>query len=161
MEKVRVLSGSEPSLFQQLVENAGEGIVVADAQGTIRFWNAAAETIFGFSAEDAVGQSLDLIIPEPQRARHWEGYRTVMRTGVTRYGKQLLAVPAVRKDGARISLEFSVVLLRGRDGGVEGIAAIIRDVTEAWQQTRGLRQRVSSLEAEIRTLGREPPTPGL
>ena len=152
-----MLTGSEPWLFEQLVEGAGDGIVVADALGTIRFWNAGAEAIFGFSAVEAVGQSLDLIIPEPQRARHWEGYRTVMRTGVTRYGRQLLAVPAVRKDGARISLEFSVVLLRGPENGVEGIAAIIRDVTAAWQQTRSLRQRVSSLEAEIRTLQGESP----
>jgi PAS domain S-box-containing protein len=158
-----LLSGSESSLFQQLVEGAAEGIVVADAQGTIRFWNAGAETIFGFSAAETVGHSLDLIIPEAQRERHWAGYRTVMQTGVTRYGRQLLAVPAVRKDGARISLEFSVVLLRGREGRVEGIAAIIRDVTDAWHQTRSLRQHLSSLEAEIRVLrGDSPdvPSPG-
>ena len=152
-----MLTGSDSSLFKQLVDNAGEGIVVADADGTIRFWNGGAETIFGFSAEEAVGQSLDLIIPEPQRARHWAGYRTVMATGVTRYGTQLLAVPAVRKDGARISLEFSVVLLFGPESRVEGIAAIIRDVTDAWQQGRSLRQRLSALEAELRTLRGDPP----
>jgi PAS domain S-box-containing protein len=154
---LRVLSGSESWLFQQLVDGAAEGIVVADAGGTIRFWNAGAQTIFGFSAAEAVGQTLDLIIPEPQRARHWAGYRNVMQRGVTRYRTQLLAVPAVRNDGARISLEFSVVLLHGPEGGLQGIAAIIRDVTEAWQQARSLRQRVRSLEEELRALRGEAP----
>jgi PAS domain S-box-containing protein len=153
-----VLSGSESWMFQQLVEAAGEGIVVADASGTIRFWNTGAETIFGFTAAEAVGQTLDLIIPEAQRARHWDGYHTVMKTGVTRYGKQLLAVPANRKDGTRISLEFSVVLLRRGNGEVEGIAAVIRDVTEAWRQARTLRERVSTLEAELRVAGGLPPS---
>ena len=123
--------------------------MVADAQGTIRFWNASAEVIFGFPAAEALGQSLDLIIPEPQRARHWTGYRRVMETGVSKYGRELLAVPARRKDGARISLEFSVVLLHDADGRMEGIGAIIRDVTEGWQRERGLREQVAKLQTEL------------
>jgi PAS domain S-box-containing protein len=140
----------EPWLYQRIVDDAPEAILVADPEGTIVFWNAAAEVMFGYAAADAVGRSLDLIIPEAQRARHWDGYRRVMQTGLSRYTSDVLAVPALCADGRRISLEFHVVLLRAGDDGVTGIAAIIRDVTERWQQDRALRQRLQTLEAEHR-----------
>jgi PAS domain S-box-containing protein len=91
-------------LFRQIVEEIPEGVIFADRQGMVRLWNRAAETMFGYSADEALGQSLDLIVPERFRARHWEGYRHVMATGVTSYGQRLLAVPAIRKDGQRISM---------------------------------------------------------
>jgi PAS domain S-box-containing protein len=97
--------------------------------------------MFGHPAGEAVGQTLDLIIPERYRARHWEGYRTVMATGVTRYGRELLAVPAIRKDGRRISLEFSIALLRDDTGALAGAAAIIRDVTARWEREQASRSR--------------------
>jgi PAS domain S-box-containing protein len=123
-----------------LVREAADAIVVADAAGTIRLWNRGAERIFGFTAAEAVGASLDLIIPERQRARHWEGYETVMRSGRSRYADgQLLAVPALRKDGARISIEFTIVPLRGADGTLEGLGAILRDVTARFEETKALR----------------------
>lgn len=133
-------------LSQQIVQNAPDAIVVADREGTIRLWNAGAVAIFGYRADEAVGGSLDLIIPERQRARHWDGYRRVMATGVTRYGRDLLAVPAVRKDGSRISLEFTILPLRDAGGDIAGVAAILRDVTERWEQDRALRQRLAALE---------------
>jgi PAS domain S-box-containing protein len=134
-------------LYRRIVEESPEAIVVADTAGVIQFWNPSAETIFGFSAEEAVGHSLDLIIPEPQRERHWAGYHAVMRTGETRYGRELLAVPAVRKDGTRISVEFYVVLLRNESGAIRGIAALVRDVSARWQRDRELQQRLRALEA--------------
>lgn len=143
----------EPAeLNRQIVEGAPEAIIAADASGVIRAWNAGAERIFGFTADEAIGQSLDIIIPEPQRARHWEGYRRVMETGVTKYGSQLLAVPALRRDGARISVEFHVVLLRDAGGKTIGIAATMRDVTERWHQDRARRQQIRDLEAELAKL---------
>ncbi len=137
-------------LCQRIVEDNPDAIIYADREGTIRLWNAGAEAIFGYRADEAVGQSLDLIIPEKQRGRHWEGYRTVMATGVTRYGRELLKVPAMRKDGSRISLEFSIVLLRDAAGQPMGAAAILRDVTERWQQERAVRERLAALEAKTR-----------
>ncbi len=137
-------------LCQRIVEDNPDAIIYADREGTIRLWNAGAEAIFGYWADEAVGQSLDLIIPEKQRGRHWEGYRTVMATGVTRYGRELLKVPAMRKDGSRISLEFSIVLLRDAAGQPMGAAAILRDVTERWQQERAVRERLAALEAKTR-----------
>ena len=130
-----------PWLFQRVVESMPEAVVVSDRDGVILFWNAGAEAMFGHTAAEAVGQTLDIIIPERFRARHWEGYRTVMSTGVTRYGRELLAVPAIRKDGRRISLEFSIALLRDDDGALASAVAIIRDVTARWEREQAARAR--------------------
>ena len=129
-----------------LVRAAGDAIVVADPEGLVRFWNPAAERIFGFTEAEALGRSLDLIIPERFHARHWAGYREVMRTGVTRYGTDILRVPAGRKDGQRISIAFTVALLRDPAGRVTGIAAIMRDETKRWEEEQALRRRLAELE---------------
>ena len=123
-----------------------EAVIFADREGVIRLWNHGAELMFGYSREEAVGQSLDLIIPERHRARHWDGYGNVMVTGTTRYGRELLADPAMRKDGHRISIEFSIALLRHDAGALSGAAAVIRDVTARWERERTLRQRAAELE---------------
>ena len=138
-------------LCQQIVEGTQEAIIFADRDGIIRLWNAGAEAMFGYAAAEAIGQSLDLIVPERQRGRHWEGYHKVMATGVTRYGKELLAVPAVRKDGTRISLEFTIVLLRDEAGQPMGTAALMRDVTTRWQQERAVKERLAALEMKEET----------
>jgi PAS domain S-box-containing protein len=138
-------------LCQQIVEGTQEAIIFADRDGIIRLWNAGAEAMFGYAATEAIGQSLDLIVPERQRGRHWEGYHKVMATGVTRYGKELLAVPAVRKDGTRISLEFTIVLLHDEAGQPMGTAALLRDVTARWQQERAVKERLAALEMKEET----------
>jgi len=122
---------------------------VAGVAGTIRYWNAGAEATFGHGAAEAVGQSLDPIIPEAQRAGHWDGYRRVRETGTTRYGRTVLAVPALHRDGRRLSIEFRVIVLRKSDGVPSGIAATIRDVTERWHEDRALRRRLHDLEGEL------------
>ena len=128
-------------LCRQIVDEAQDAIIYADREGRIELWNSGAALIFGYSTEEAIGQSLDLIIPEKLRSRHWEGYHRVMATGSTRYGRELLAVPAVRKDGARISVEFTIVLVRSHDGELLGTAAIIRDVTARWQKEQELKSK--------------------
>ena len=113
-----------------LIESAGDAIIVADTKGRIIFWNGAAERLFGHARDEALGQSLDLIIPERQRARHWAGYEKTMASGETKYGTQLLRVPAMHKDGRRISIAFTVTLLFDANRKVQAIAAIVRDDTE-------------------------------
>ena len=128
-----------------LIRDAPDAIVYADEAGVIRFWNRGAERIFGFAAAEAVGQSLDIIIPETLRARHWEGYDRVMRAGVSRYSSgDVLAVPGLRKDGSRISLEFTVVPLRDDEGRMRGIAAILRDVTKRFGEIKELRRQLAA-----------------
>lgn len=114
-----------------LVREAPDAMVYADREGVVRFWNRGAERIFGFSETEAVGQSLDIIIPEDLRARHWAGFRQTIRSGKTRYGAgDTLAVRALRKDRRPISIEFSIVPFRGAGGTIVGIAAILRDMRE-------------------------------
>lgn len=133
-----------------LVQAAGDAIIAAGTDGKIRLWNPAAERIFGFTAEEALGHSLDLIIPERWRHRHWEGYQRVMRTGQTRYGTEVLRVPALHKDGRALSIAFTVALLHAGDGGIQAIAAIVRDETTRWEEERALRRRLAELEARSR-----------
>ncbi len=135
-------------LCRRIVEDAPDVIIFADREGVIRLWNAGAQAVFGYQPEEALGKTLDLIVPERLRERHWEGFRRVIATGVTRYGREeLLAVPAIGKDGGRISVEFSIVMLRDAAGEPLGIAAILRDVTQRWQEQQQLRKRLAALEA--------------
>ena len=133
--------------FEQLVSNAGDAIVVSDADGAIVVWNAAAERIFGFTPEEAIGRTLDLITPDRHRQRHWDGYHKTMRTGVTRYGAEVLRVPALHKDGRSLSIAFTVSMLFAADETVTGITAVIRDETERWDAERAMRRRIAELEA--------------
>jgi len=145
---------SHEELCKGIVEQTQFAVIFSDSEGVIRFWNAGAEAMFGYTAQETLGQSLDLIIPERQRARHWEGYRKVMATGITKYGREMLAVPAMRKDGARISVEFSIVLLRGHSGDLLGAAAIMQDVTPRWEQQKKLKERLAFLEGKLEQAGK-------
>ncbi len=133
-------------LSERIIQHAADAIVVASPDGKITLWNPAAERLFGFAAAEAVGKSLDLIVPERHRARHWAGYNEVMRTGTTHYGSQVLRVPAIRKDGSQVSVAFTVGLLKESDGRVEAIFAILRDDSERWNTEKALRQKVAGLE---------------
>jgi PAS domain S-box-containing protein len=132
----------------RLVEAIGDAIVVSDANGAINSWNPAAEHLFGFTKAEALGNSLDLIIPERLRERHWAGYRKTMASGETRYGHDLLRVPAVHKDGRALSIAFTVGLLYGPQREVKGIVAVIRDETTRFAEERNLRKRLAELEAK-------------
>ncbi len=126
--------------YQQVVEALGDAVVVADADGIITLWNSAAERLFGFTKTDALGKSLDLIIPERLRQRHWAGYDKAMASGETRPGRDLLRVPALHKDGRTLSIAFTVGLLFGQEGKVTGIAAVIRDDSDHFDQEQKLRK---------------------
>ena len=134
------------TLCRQILTLAPDAILFADQRGIIRLWNHGAERIFGCSASDAIGQSLDLIIPEKLRKRHWDGYHKTMETGETSYSIDLLAVPALHHDGSRISTEFSIVMLNDDDGKPIGVAAIMRDVTKQYQKEKMLLDRLADLE---------------
>ncbi len=133
--------------FRQIVEQAPDAILFADQEGVIRLWNRGCELVFGYRAEEALGRSLDLIIPERLRGRHWDGYFKVMETGESRYGTDLLSVPALHRDGRQISCAFSIVLLK--EGNVIlGVASIMRDVSATFEKEKELRARISQLEGE-------------
>ena len=132
--------------LHQLVDCVGDAVIVADAHEKIVLWNAAATRIFGYTEEEAVGNTLDLIVPERQRPRHSEGYAKSMETGTTRYGASLLKVPARHKDGRSLSIAFTVGMLFDENQQATGVAAVIRDETERFAEERALKKRLSELE---------------
>ena len=126
--------------YRTLVRETPDAIIYADSQGLIAFWNKGAERIFGYPEAEAVGKSLDLIIPESLRKRHWSGFEQTVQSGTSRYGAgDLLAVPAIRKDGTRLSVEFTILPLHDRSGRTLGIAATLRDVTGRFEEMKALR----------------------
>ena len=138
---------ADSTLLEAILQTSSEAIIASDVDGKILFWNPGATRIFGFDAAEALGQSLDLIIPEKLRARHWQGYRHVMDTGRSRYGEgDLLSVPAVTKDGRRISVEFTIVMLRDDQGNMIGMASVMRDSTARFEEMKSLRRRIAELE---------------
>ena len=137
-------------LSPRILDGSPDAILICDDAGIVRYWNAAAERVFGFGVTEALGVSLNLIIPEHLRARHWAGWEATMRTGITRYGEgQLLAVPALHKDGRQVSIEFSIQLAKDPGGQIEWVVAIIRDVTERYIREKALRARVKALQDQI------------
>lgn len=139
-----------PDLAARLVQSAPDAVLVTDMKGKIVLWNPGAEAVFGYTAEEAIGQTLDIIIPERLRARHWEGFRQTAGTGKSRYGAQeLLSVPALRRDGSQISCEFSLAPLRGEDGAMTGMGAILRDVSVRRKEEKILKERLAALEKEL------------
>jgi PAS domain S-box-containing protein len=130
-----------------LVNAVGDAVVACDAQGAITLWNPAAERMFGFSEAEALGASLDIIIPERMRKRHWDGYHETMRTGITKYGHDVLRVPAIGKDDRALSISFTVAMLFSADGKAETIVSVMRDETARFQEDRALRKRIAELEA--------------
>jgi PAS domain S-box-containing protein len=135
------------NFIAQLVQESPDIIMMADLNGIIRYWNRGAEQIFGYAASEAVGQSLDLIIPENLRERHWEGYNRVMASGVTKYTTGLLSSPGVKRDGSRVSLEFSMILLKDDTGGMQGCGTVMRDVTARWLREKELKTRLAACDA--------------
>jgi PAS domain S-box-containing protein len=133
-------------LAVRILDGSPDAILICDRAGIVIYWNAAAERVFGFAATEALGASMNLIIPERLRARHWAGWEAAMTTGATRYDAgQLLAVPALHQDGRQISIEFSIQLLKNAAGQIEWVVAIIRDVTERFHREKELRARLQAI----------------
>lgn len=135
--------------YKQLVESMGDAVMASDASGAISLWNPACARMFGFTEAEALGKSLDLIIPQRQQQRHWDGYHKTMQTGVTRYGNDVLRVPAVHKDGHTLSIAFTVSILHSADGKVMHIVAVVRDETTRFTEDRNLRKRLMELESQL------------
>lgn len=136
--------------YQQLVEAIGDAVIICDSDGVIRLWNSAAQRLFGFTPAEALGSSLDLVIPERLRERHWAGFARTMAAGQTRYAHDVLRVPAMHKDRRALSIAFTVGLLLGSQRKVTGLVAVIRDETKRFAEERDLRNRLAELESKNR-----------
>ena len=135
--------------MQALVGAMGDAVVVCDTAGQVMVWNGGAERLFGWTAAEAMGQRMDMIVPERLRKRHWDGYDQSMKTGHTRYATDVLRVPAIDKAGRAMSIAFTVFMLFGADGKVTACGSVIRDETQRFEQDRALRKRLAELEAQL------------
>jgi PAS domain S-box-containing protein len=135
--------------YKMLVESMGDAVMACDAAGAITLWSPACERMFGFTQLDAMGKSLDLIIPQRQRQRHWDGYHKTIQTGITKYGNDVLRVPAIHKDGRTLSIAFTVSMLHSADGTVSHIVAVVRDESVRFTEDRKLRERLLELENQL------------
>ena len=131
---------------KDLVASIGDAVIASDPAGSIILWSPAAERMFGHSESEAMGKSLDIIIPQRQQQRHWDGYNKTMETGQTRYGNDVLRVPAVHKDGHTLSIAFTVAMLHSPDGKVSAIVAVVRDESARFAEDRALKRRLTELE---------------
>ncbi len=133
-------------LAEAILSARSDAIIAADRDGIIRFWNPGAERLFRYSGDEAMGRSLDLIIPERLRQRHWDGYGRVIKTGQSRYSEaDVLSVPALCRNGTTVSVEFTMVPLRDEGGGLIGMAAILRDVTKRFEEIRALKRQLAEV----------------
>src|SRR3990172_7117376 len=136
----------DDDIFKALLDQAPDAIVFAGTDGAISYWNAAAERIFGHAPDSAIGESLDLIIPEQYREAHWRGFDRALAAGDTKYRGQVLPTRALRADGESIYVELSFAIVKGSDGVPLGVLALARDITERWDRDRELRRRLRELE---------------
>ncbi len=143
---------SHAALCETVIDSTPLAVIFTDREGIVRLWNHGAEAMFGWTAAETVGKSMDMMVLEKHKARHWEGYDRVMQTGVTKYGREMLAVPALTKDGRRISIEFNIALVKDNSGRVLGAAATINDVSARWERDKALRTRLNELESKVKQL---------
>lgn len=132
-----------------LVESIGDAVIASDPSGAINLWNPSATRMFGFTEAEALGKSLDIIIPQRQQQRHWDGYHKTMETGITKYGNDVLRVPAVHKDGHTLSIAFTVAMLHTPDGKISAIVAVVRDESARFAEDRALKKRLTELEMQV------------
>lgn len=133
-------------IYRRIVEQTTDAIIFADREGLIRIWNKGAESVFGFSAEEVLGKSLDVIIPEELRRRHWEGYSKAIAHRRTRTGGRVLNTRALHKDGRRLYAGMSFAVILDESGHAEGALAIARNITERYLADKALRKHVAGIE---------------
>lgn len=136
----------DDQLFKGIVDQAPDAVIFADPSGAVTYWNEAAGRVFGFRPDEAVGQRLDIIIPEQFREAHWRGFDRALRDGDTKYRGQVLPTRASRADGETIYVELSFAIVKGSDGKVQGALAFARDITERWNRDREMRRKLRELE---------------
>jgi PAS domain S-box-containing protein len=137
------------NLCDLIIAQLPEAVIVADREGRIRLWNRGAEVMFGHPAAEALGKTLDIIIPEDLRQRHWDGYHRAVSAGHTQLGDRALPTKAVRKDGTTIYVELSFAIVLAETGATLGALAVGRDITERYARDKALRRRLAALEKEI------------
>jgi PAS domain S-box-containing protein len=129
----------QSELDAKILEDVADALICSDRAGTIVRWNRASSVLFGYSAEEALGQSLDLIIPEHLRAAHWKGFDAAMASGVMKLAGRPTLTRALPKDGRKLYIEMTFALVHDANGDVLGSVAMARDVTERVERERAAK----------------------
>jgi PAS domain S-box-containing protein len=147
---------ADASLFAALVEDVADAVIFADREGLIQVWNPGAEAVFGYTAGEVAGRSLDFLIPERLRAAHWTAFHAAVDTGRMKYGRESRTTRSMHKDGSDLYVDLSFALVRDAEGRPLGSVAMARDITSRFRAEKETRKRLAELEAQVRTPSREP-----
>ncbi len=123
--------------FQIIVDQAPDAIIVADREGLIQVWNHAAADLFGFRPDEAIGRSLDIVIPQHLRQAHWEGFQRAVASGVTEHGRAALKTRATHKTGQKLYVSLAFSVLKNRAGHVLGARATAREFIDKPESPKG------------------------
>ena len=123
-------------LAELILEQTAEAVVYANRDGVIERWNAAAVAMFGYTAAEAIGQSLDLMIPERLRQAHWRGFNAAMANATLRLGGHPTLTRGAHKTGQKLFIEMSFALVLDGAGAALGSVAVARDVTARVERER-------------------------
>jgi len=141
-----------PILSAALIESLADAVIFADRAGLIQRWNPGAQAVFGYTEDEVLGQSLDVIIPERLRPSHWAGFNAAIESGTMKHGRESMTTKSIHKDGRDLYLDLSFALVRDRSGEVLGAVAVARDITARFEADRESRRRLAALEEQIRAL---------
>ena len=141
-----------PDLTSLIVEQSPDAVIFAGTDGVIQVWNAAAAAMFGYPADKAIGQDLNIIIPEQFRDQHWTGYDRALGAGDTKYRGQSLPTRANKASGETFYVELSFAIVHDASGAVIGALAHARDITERFERDRNSRRQLRELQEELKTL---------
>ncbi len=134
--------------YRDVLECMSEALIFADPEGIIRIWNQGAEAVFGHAAADALGRSLDLIIPEPLRKAHWDGFYQAIRRGATLHGRRSIVTRALHQSGRQLYVDMSFAIVKDQAGAITGSMAVARDATERHLEQKSLRQQLAACLAK-------------
>jgi len=138
-----------PDLVSTLVEQSPDAMIFADREGAIRVWNRAAEIVFGYSKAEALGESLNIIIPERLRSAHWAGFDRALAAGETKYAGQVLTTRSAHKDGGKLYVDLSFAMVKDTGGAIIGVLATARECAKRYEAERALRTHVAELEKKV------------
>lgn len=141
----KIESTSPETVSDDLLRCMPEALIFSDLDGIIRIWNPGAETVFGFTAIEAIGQSLDLIIPERLRKAHWEGFNKAVARGSTIPGRTSLITRSLHKSGEQIYVDMSFAMVKNQTGKMLGSMAVARDATKRYTEEKNLRRQLAEL----------------
>ena len=145
-------TSGQAGLFRALIEHLADALIFTDRDGLIRVWNSGAEVVFGHRADEIIGKSLDVLVPDRLRSAHWAGFDTAMETGQLKHVRQSMTTRSIHKDGSDLYIDMSFALVRDGTGLVLGAVAVARDVTDRFKAEREARKRLAALESRVNSI---------